>query len=106
MQRTRLNTLVTIAAVRLERFRANPWRRTSLLIIALLSGNFVGNIIITTAGQTALWDVIAAALTLAFTESINLWVYRRNVPPGLSAINLFKAGLIYSLFVDAFKLGS
>lgn len=117
MQRTRLNTLVNITGDRLELLFSNPWRRISLSLISILLGFFMGSAIVTTAGQTAVWDIPAAAILFAFTELVSKLVYaRRNAQPGkslpvrrslyLEVLNLFKIGLIYSLFLEAFKLGS
>jgi hypothetical protein len=116
MQRTRLNTLIDLAGDRLEELFRNPWRRFALDVISLLVGFFMGSAIVTTAGQTAQWDVFAAAMLFAVTELISRFVYssQRNRQPGtpfrrsllLDVLNLFKIGLTYSLFLEAFKLGS
>lgn len=115
MQRTRLNTLVEITGDRLDLLFSNPWRRISLSLISILLGFFMGSAIVTTAGQRAVWDIPAAAILFAVTELISKIVYaRRNrqaqIPTRRSlyidVLNLFKIGLIYSLFLEAFKLGS
>ena len=116
MQRTRLNTLVTVTGDRLELLFSNPWRRISLNIIAILSGFFMGSALVTTAGQDAVWDIPAAAVVFTFTELISKFVYgrrqrRQDSSPKrrslyIDVLNLFKVGLIYSLFLEAFKLGS
>lgn len=115
MQRTRLNSLVTVTGDRLELLFSNPWRRISLSIISILLGFFMGSAIITTAGQDAVWDIPAAAVLFSFTELISMFVYRRRSTKGnppqrqslyIDVLNLFKVGLIYSLFLEAFKLGS
>ena len=115
MQRTRLNSIVSVTGDRLDLLFSNPWRRISLSIISILSGFFMGSAIITTAGQDAVWDIPAAAVLFSFTELISMFVYRRRslkrTPPQrrslyVDVLNLFKIGLIYSLFLEAFKLGS
>lgn len=117
MQRTRLNTLVDLTGDRLELLFRNPWRRISLNLISILLGFFMGSAIVTTAGQRAVWDIPAAATLFIFTEVISKLVYARpsrqrqdSLPTGRSlyveVLNLFKIGLIYSLFLEAFKLGS
>jgi hypothetical protein len=117
MQRTRLNTLVDITGARLELLFSNPWRRIALSFISILFGFFMGSAISTTAGQDATWDIIAAAIVLVFTELINQLVYSRrsrqavaSIPIrrslSLDVLNLFKVGLSYNLFLEAFKLGS
>jgi hypothetical protein len=115
MQRTRLNSLVTVTGDRLELLFSNPWRRISLNLISILLGFFMGTAIVTTAGQKAVWDIVAAALLFTFTELVSMTVYRRRSDKGtqlvrrslyLEMLNLFKIGLIYNLFLEAFKLGS
>ncbi len=108
MQRTRLNTLVELASFQLEQFFGNPWRRISVLLISLLLGFFAGQALSTTGGQQAQWDVVMAAFVLLFTESVSFLVYRfyRQRALFLQTLNLFKAGVIYGLFLEAFKLGS
>ncbi|MEO0541200.1 MAG: DUF565 domain-containing protein [Cyanobacteria bacterium P01_A01_bin.105] len=121
MQRTRLSTLTTTTAKRLSQWAFNPWRRLSVVIISLLFGYFLGNAISATAGQAARWDITLSALLLAMVELINWLYYRRprltkpsSSPEDLPAqrtlvtelLNALKLGLTYSLFVEAFKLGS
>jgi Protein of unknown function (DUF565) len=127
MQRTRLSTLVELAGDRLNRLFINPWRRIALLLISFLFGVFMGSVIITTAGQDAVWDVYAAAILMLSAEVVSYFFYSRirRVPieetvsrlqtlPSrierrsliLDILNLFKIGLTYSLFLEAFKLGS
>lgn len=115
MQRTRLYTLIDIASRQLGTLFSNPWRRIALNLISLLLGFFMGSAIATTAGQDAVWDVPAAGVLLVFTEVTSRAVYRRDrllakelVRRSLfiGVLNLFKIGLTYSLFVEAFKLGS
>lgn len=148
MQRTRLNTLVTGATVQFRQWVFNPWRRLSVLVISLLSGNFFATAISATAGQAAKLDVTISAILVIFVEIIS-WLYYRSAPrrrvatsdlaardrttaenpiilsegdpavvPQLDlgpirsrstlaeSFNAFKLGMIYGLFVEAFKLGS
>lgn len=114
MQRTRLNTLVTIAGGKIELLFSNPWRRIALSLISILMGFFMGSAIVTTAGQDAAWDVTGAASLFFFTEIVSRFVYGRPQPSSnqardsllVATLNLFKIGLTYSLFLEAFKLGS
>ncbi len=112
MQRTRLTTLLETLSNRFGRWVFNPWRRLSLVVIGLLFGNFFGTAISTIAGQTADFDVFISALLVGGVELISWLFYRRprktNVQTSLTleVINAFKLGLIYGLFVEAFKLGS
>ena len=110
MQNTRLNGLVDAISGQTRRWFFNPWRRLSLLVISLLFGFFLGTAVATTAGQSANWDVISAAILVALSEVVNR-IYHRRVriierSLWLEALNTLKIGLTYSLFLEAFKLGS
>ncbi len=116
MQQTRLNSIFDVIGNRLERLFTNPWRRIALLLISLLFGVFMGSAISTTTGQAADWDVIVAAILLLIVETVSRTVYsfrakfstkenpRRRLV--FDVLNLFKIGVMYSLFLEAFKLGS
>lgn len=119
MQNTRLNTLIGSTVERLVGWLRNPWRRLSVIIISLLFGNFLGTAVATTAGQRAELDIFVAAILVAIIEVINRVVYgsrpatapsldRPNsiAPLFIELSNALKIGLTYSLFVEAFKLGS
>ncbi len=114
MQRTRLNNLITIAEVKLELLFSNPWRRIALSFISILMGFFMGSAIVTTAGQDAAWDVTGAATLFVFTEIVSKLVYGHRKSNAnvfrdsllINTLNLFKIGITYSLFLEAFKLGS
>lgn len=111
MQRTRLSTLAMRAGDRLGQFFLNPWRRISLLLISLLLGVFVAEALVTTSGQAAYWDVVVGGIFSIFTEAVSIFAYR--VRDGSNqgflfknVLNAFKIGFIYSLFLEALKIGS
>jgi hypothetical protein len=110
MQNTRLSTLFDRTVDSLGGFFRNPWRRISLLLMSLLIGNFLGTAISTVSGQKADLDILISAILVVVTEMISQIHYgrgsinRRLLP--LQVLNTLKIGLIYSLFVEAFKLGS
>lgn len=110
MQRTRLSTLFDVTQTRLNQLLSNPWRRISLSLISLLLGFFVGQAVSTTAGQQALWDVTVAAFIMLFTEIVSRIAYGRGQQLRkslwLNILNIFKIGFAYSLYLEAFKLGS
>ncbi len=110
MQNTRINRLIDFLGEQFARWASNPWRRISLLVISLLFGNFLGTAISTIAGQSADWDILAAGLLVLLTELANRLVYGgRRAAAGflwVEILNALKIGLTYSLFVEAFKLGS
>lgn len=110
MQNTRLNSLVAVVTRQLAIWFFNPWRRLSLLVISLLLGFFLGTAVSTTAGQSADWDITAAAILVALSEVVDRIYYSRfrqaRRPLWVESLNAIKIGLTYSLFVEAFKLGS
>ncbi len=110
MQNTRLNNLLGTIASRLRQFFFNPWRRISVLVISFLFGFFMGSALATTAGQTAQWDISIAAFLVIVAETSSRIFYGRTVRERqalwVESLNIFKIGLTYSLFLEAFKLGS
>jgi hypothetical protein len=117
MQNTRLSTIVNVSVGRLARWSQNPWRRTSLILISLLFGFFLASVISTASGAKSEQDIVAAAVVLFIVELTNRYVYsakRVNLTDGSLAprlltteiLNSIKLGLVYGLFLDAFKLGS
>jgi hypothetical protein len=110
MQNTRLNTLVSSIFDQLNQQLRNPWRRLLLLTLGLLFGFFLGTAISTIAGQLGELDLWAAFILLALTEVVNGLVYNRDRQfsrlPLVQTLNSIKIGLMYSLYLEAFKLGS
>ncbi|PHM11453.1 DUF565 domain-containing protein [Nostoc sp. 'Peltigera malacea cyanobiont' DB3992] len=110
MQNTRLNNLFDAIATRSGQWFLNPWRRLSLLIISFLFGFFLGNAVSTTAGQEGVLDIVVAAFLVLLTEITSRIFYSRSFLERRSllidSLNLLKVGFIYSLFLEAFKLGS
>lgn len=110
MQNTRINSLVDIVTGQLGALFLNPWRRLSLLVISLFFGFFLGTAVSTTAGQTAEWDIVSSGILVLLTEIIGRIFYSRDRqakrPLWLEVLNTLKIGLTYSLFIEAFKLGS
>lgn len=110
MQNTRLNNLFNAIGLRLRLWFLNPWRRFSVLIISFLFGFFLGSAVATTAGQTAEWDVVVAGTFVALTEFGSRIFYSRGIRERqalwVESLNILKVGLTYSLFLEAFKLGS
>jgi hypothetical protein len=121
MQNTRLNTLFDRLNRQFDRWVENPWRRLSLIIISLLFGNFLASAIATSTGQRANLDIFVSISIVAVVESVSWLTYgtifgRRSSedrelffgqrPILIAILNSLKLGLIYGLFVEAFKLGS
>lgn len=112
MQNTRLNLLFSNLSRQVRQFFINPWRKITSLLISLLLGIFMGIAIVTSAGQNGRLDIIVAAFLLILTEVINWFVYRQTSEQNeqksglIEVINTFKIGLVYSLYIQAFILGS
>jgi len=110
MQNTRLNTLVDVTLNRLDEWLKNPWRRTSIQLLAFLLGFIAGQFIASIAGQKANLDVTMAAVFLIIIESYSRLIYRSNgewtKSLFLQTLNWFKIGVMYCLFLEAFKLAS
>jgi hypothetical protein len=121
MQNTRLTTLIDRIDRQFIQWVQNPWRRLSLIIISLLFGNFLASAIATSTGQKAELDIVTAISLLGIIELISLLTYgnilgqRKSAdnnaifvqrPISIAILNSLKLGLVYGLFVEAFKLGS
>jgi Protein of unknown function (DUF565) len=121
MQNTRLNTLIDRILQQFIQWAENPWRRLSIIIISLLFGNFLASAISTSTGQRTDLDIVISVILLGMTEFINWLTYgsglsqrkrsEKNIilgqrPIWIAILNSLKLGLIYGLFVEAFKLGS
>jgi Protein of unknown function (DUF565) len=121
MQNTRINTFIDRIFRQFAQWAENPWRRLSLLIINLLFGNFLASVIATSTGQRTDLDAIVSATILAIVEAISWLTYGSAIgrrksdennaflgqrPIAVAILNSLKLGLIYGLFVEAFKLGS
>ena len=110
MQNTRLNNLLDTIATNVAQTIINPWRRLCLLLISWLFGFFLGSVVSTTAGQQAQLDIWAAAVLVLLTEVASRLFYSRGFfsqrAIWVESLNWLKIGLMYSLFLEAFKLGS
>nr|YP_009122240.1 hypothetical protein [Vertebrata lanosa]AJH65998.1 hypothetical protein [Vertebrata lanosa] len=70
---------------------------------------FFANILSTIPAQTGDWNIMSGSIIVTFNEIINKNIYRKqrlNQFALLQLLNNIKIGIIYGLFVDAFKLGS
>ena len=109
MQDTRLNRLLDGTIGRVEQWFGNPWRWLSLVAISLLGGFFFGEAAAAIAGQKTYIDPFAAGVLVGIAELISLWAYRvkrATNPLFLNMLNAFKIGMAYSMYLEAFKLGS
>jgi membrane protease YdiL (CAAX protease family) len=113
MQNTRLNTLIDRLVKQFTSWAQNPWRRISLIIICLLLGNFLASAIVTTTGQWAELDITVSLVMVAIVELIS-WLRYSKIGRSESGqrslwivmLDSLKLGVVYGLFLEAFKLGS
>jgi Na+-transporting NADH:ubiquinone oxidoreductase subunit NqrB len=121
MQNTRLSTLIDRISQQFIQWAENPWRRSSLIIISLLFGNFLATAIASSTGQRTDLDILVSLIILVVTELISWLTYgtalgRRQAgkynsilgqrPIWIAILNSLKIGVVYGLFVEGFKLGS
>lgn len=81
----------------------------SLNVISLMLGFFLSNILSTIPAQTGDWGIVSAAIIVTINEIISKIIYFWKIQNNhifINLINGIKIGIIYGLFVDAFKLGS
>lgn len=116
MQNTRLNNIVNGLGDRVSQLINNPWRRISVILLALFIGFFVSSAITSTTGQLAILDVSAAAISAFIIELISRFAYARarlaRSPAATrqaffwDTLNTFKIGFVFGLALEAYKLNS
>lgn len=115
MQNTRLNNLANALGDRLLQLIGNPWRRISIILLALFVGFFASSAITSTTGQLAMLDVSAAAICTLTIELVSRFAYNqervaRSRTTRLTffwdALNAFKIGIAFGFILEAFKLNS
>lgn len=77
-------------------------------LISLLLGFFIATVLSTIPAQTGDSSIVAASIIVTFNEILSNLIYNsRNYTLSiLSPIKYTKIGIVYGLFVEAFKLGS
>nr|QCI07447.1 hypothetical protein [Leiomenia cribrosa] len=80
----------------------------SIKLICLLLGFFIATVLSTMPAQTGDSGIIAASIIITCHEILSKIIYNQNNNNIIfwNIINYIKIGIIYGLFVDAFKLGS
>ncbi|WP_204105447.1 MULTISPECIES: DUF565 domain-containing protein [Spirulina sp. CCY15215] len=116
MQNTRLNSITNALGDRILQLIGNPWRRISIILLALFVGFFASSAITSTTGQLSILDVSAAAICTLTIELINRFVYTRErmarsrtttrLTFFWDALNAFKIGIAFGFILEAFKLNS
>jgi len=122
---TRLERYLDIQYERLKTYLFYHWKNLTKATIIFFVGFFWASGLATLIGQTGDWDVLISAIIIYLNELISKWVYglegkatqsfpvlrKKYLPTSINfpiknQINQFKLGLLYGLFIDAFKLGS
>ena len=107
-----LNTIIN-ASKNLTNYRISL---LSAQLLSILLGFFISTVLLTILTQTGDWSIVAAAIIVTNQEIISKTTYE-NTPlkqhksktmlkTCLKYCNNIKIGMLYGLFVDAFKLGS
>nr|YP_010865312.1 hypothetical protein QQR83_pgp062 [Campylaephora boydenii]WGT74181.1 hypothetical protein [Campylaephora boydenii] len=81
----------------------------SLNLVSLLLGFYLSTILSTIPAQTGDWNIINASIIVTINEIFSKFFYsyyKKHKPIFMDISNSIKIGIIYGLFVDAFKLGS
>lgn len=88
----------------------------SIQLLNILLGFFISTALSTIPAQTGDWGIIAAAIIITNQEIISKIIYKKEINYSysyhfplkglLKHCNNIKIGILYGLFVDAFKLGS
>ena len=108
LQKTRLQISLGEATSRLDRWAENPWRRASLMLIALGASFALGNSIGAIAGALALMDPVAALITVAIWELMvrtrRHWARDQQKHLGRDLLDMARIGLLYGLLLEGLKL--
>lgn len=81
----------------------------SMNLVSLLLGFYLSTILSTLPAQTGDWNIINASIIVTINETFSKFFYsfyKQRKPIVIDIMNSIKIGIIYGLFVDAFKLGS
>jgi hypothetical protein len=106
---TRVSELLRQRILQLLRIWRITARRLPLLVIAVLLG-FMGGSLISTTPLSTRWSGSVILALLLLMEALYALYYRKQ-PPGaregpLIWFHYGKIGVLWGLFVDAFKVGS
>lgn len=86
-----------------------PLTNLSINIASLLLGFYFSTILSTIPAQTGDWNIINASIISTINEILSKKFYNSQIKSKsilIDLINSIKIGIVYGLFVDAFKLGS
>lgn len=107
-QQTRFQRRIAQAGEALSGWATNPWRRLSLLAIVLLTGFAVGGGLAAVTGALSEIDQISALIIVLLLEAaVRLrrpLLRRPSHGLTLQLLDMARIGVLYGLFLDAFKL--
>ena len=108
LQKTRLQRSFGEATSRLDQWAINPWRKASLMLIALGASFAFGNSIGAVAGALDLMDPVAALITVGIWELMvrtrRHWAEDKHPHLGRDLLDMARIGLLYGLLLEGFKL--
>ena len=93
----------------IQQILAYKFNDISIQLVSLLLGFYLSTILSTLPAQTGDWSISSASLIVTSNEIISRFIYCNKKQMKfitIYLINSIKIGIIYGLFVDAFKLGS
>nr|YP_009397196.1 hypothetical protein [Thuretia quercifolia]ARW66382.1 hypothetical protein [Thuretia quercifolia] len=94
----------------IKKFFTYKFNIISLNIISLMLGFFIASVLSTIPAQTGDWGIMSAGIIVTINEILSKFIYyykkRKEKAFCIKLVNNVKLGIIYGLFVDAFKLGS
>ena len=114
--RTNLKFKVTTISTRIKNILNYKLNLIGIQLLNILLGFFAATALSTIPAQTGDWGIVAAAIIVTNQEVISKIIYQSKkfkyfqensvLTNILKYCNNIKIGIIYGLFVDAFKLGS
>lgn len=114
--RTNLKSQVVAINTQVKKFLDYKLNSVGIQLLNILLGFFAATALSTIPAQTGDWGIVAAAIIVTNQEIISKIIYQyKNLKYSknnsilttfLRYCNNIKIGIIYGLFVDAFKLGS
>ena len=114
--KTNLETQISWIIYYIRKFFDYNLNTLSLYLLSLLLGFFISTALSTIPAQTGDWSIIASVIIVTNQEIISKVtyhkktdLYRQNnktIHTCFKYCNSVKIGILYGLFVDAFKLGS
>ena len=114
--KTNLTLIIITIKIQLQKFLNFQSTSIGVQLLNILLGFFTATALSTIPAQTGDWGVVAAAIIVTNQEIISKIIYQYKsltyfqktpiITIFLKYCNNIKIGILYGLFVDAFKLGS